>query len=119
LLRPASAAELLATARRQRLLEHIWQRTSLSRAQFATLYRKPLERYAELVQLFPASESHHHLAGQYEHAGILGELVQHADQASVAQDLGGNPAKVRQAPKQALQRKLLDGLRYLHGSGAT
>jgi integrating conjugative element relaxase (TIGR03760 family) len=242
LLRPESAAELLATTRRQRLLEHIWQRTSLSRAQFATLYRKPLERYAELVQLFPASESHHHtyaggmldhgleivayalklrqshllpigappetqaaqaeawtagaayaallhdigkiavdlhveladderwhpwhgplkhpyrfryrkdrvyrlhgaaagllytdildrsildwlsgfpelwaallyvLAGQYEHAGILGELVQHADQASVAQDLGGNPAEVRQAPKQALQRKLLDGLRYL------
>lgn len=39
--------------------------------------------------------------------------MRHADQASVAQDLGGNPAKVGQAPKQALQRKLLDGLRYL------
>ncbi|MBN0864198.1 TraI domain-containing protein, partial [Pseudomonas aeruginosa] len=46
--------------RRQKLLEHIWQRTSLSRRQFATLYRTPLERYAELVQQFPASESHHH-----------------------------------------------------------
>jgi integrating conjugative element relaxase (TIGR03760 family) len=242
LLRPESAASLLATPRRQKLLEHIWQRTSLSRKQFATLYRTPLERYAELVQQFPASESHHHaysggmldhgleivayslklrqshllpigaspedqaaqseawtaaiayaallhdigklavdlqveladgntwhpwhgplhqpyrfryredreyrlhsaatgllyrqlldrplldwlsgypalwapllyvLAGQYEHAGILGELVLQADRASVAQELGGDPARAMAAPKHALQRKLLDGLRYL------
>ncbi len=59
-MRPESAASLLATPRRQKLLEHIWQRTSLSRRQFATLYLAPLERYAELVQQFPASESHHH-----------------------------------------------------------
>lgn len=57
---PQSAASLLATPRRQKLLEHIWQRTSLSRKQFTTLYRAPLERYAELVQVFPASEAHHH-----------------------------------------------------------
>lgn len=242
LTRPESAASLLATPRRQRLLEHIWQRTSLSRKQFASLYRAPLERYAELVQLFPASESHHHaypggmldhgleivayalklrqshllpagttpedqaaqaeawtaatayaallhdigkiavdlhvehddgsswhpwhgpltrpyrfryredreyrlhsaatgllyirvlngdildwlsgfpslwsallyvLAGQYEHAGVLGELVIQADRASVAQALGGDPARVMAAPKHALQRKLLEGLRYL------
>ncbi|HQD47834.1 MobH family relaxase [Ottowia sp.] len=242
LTRPESAASLLATPRRQKLLEHIWQRTSLSRRQFATLYLAPLERYAELVQQFPASENHHHaypggmldhgleitayalklrqshllpagatpeaqaaqaeawtagtayaallhdvgkvavdlhvehadgsvwhpwhgplqrpyrfryrpgreyrlhsaatgllyrqvldqqifdwlvgypdlwaallyvLAGQYEHAGMLGELVVRADQASVAQELGGDPAKAMTAPKHALQRKLLDGLRYL------
>ncbi|MBP0714289.1 MobH family relaxase [Burkholderia sola] len=242
LLRPESAASLLATPRRQRLLEHIWQRTSLSRKQFATLYRTPLERYAELVQAFPASEAHHHaypggmldhgleivayalklrqshllpigaspedqaaqseawtaavayaallhdigklavdlhveladgstwhpwhgplnqpyhfryrdnreyrlhgaatgllyhqlldrhildwlsgypalwgpllyvMAGQYEHAGVLGELVVQADRASVAQELGGDPARAMAAPKHALQRKLLDGLRYL------
>jgi integrating conjugative element relaxase (TIGR03760 family) len=242
LTRPESAASLLATPRRRKLLVHIWQRTSLSRPQFASLYRTPLERYAELVQQFPASESHHHayaggmldhgleivayalklrqsyllpagaspetqvaqaeawtagtayaallhdigkiavdlhveyeddshwhpwhgplarpyrfryvkdreyrlhsaatgllysyllhreildwlsgfpdlwssllyvLAGQYEHAGLLGELVVHADQASVAQELGGDPSRARLAPKHALQRKLLDGLRYL------
>ncbi|EPW8724967.1 MULTISPECIES: MobH family relaxase [Pseudomonadota] len=239
---PQSAASLLATPRRQKLLEHIWQRTSLSRKQFATLYRAPLERYAELVQVFPASEAHHHaypggmldhgleivayalklrqshllpigaspedqaaqseawtaavayaallhdigklavdlhvelvdgsiwhpwhgplrqpyrfryrddreyrlhsaatgllyrqlldrdvldwlsgypslwapllyvLAGQYEHAGVLGELVVQADRASVAQELGGDPARALAAPRHALQRKLLDGLRYL------
>lgn len=242
LTRPESAASLLATPRRRKLLEHIWQRTSLSRRQFATLYLAPLERYAELVQQFPASENHHHaypggmldhgleivayalklrqsyllpagvtpeaqaaqaeawtagtayaallhdigkiavdlhvehadgsvwhpwhgplrkpyrfryrkereyrlhsaatgllyarlldrdifdwlsgypdlwaallyvLAGQYEHAGTLGELVVQADQASVAQELGGDPSKALVAPKHALQRKLLDGLRYL------
>ena len=242
LTRPQPAASLLATPRRQKLLEHIWQRTSLSRKQFATLYLAPLERYAELVQQFPASESHHHaypggmldhgleivayalklrqshllpagvtpeaqaaqaeawtagtayaallhdigkiavdlhveyadgsiwhpwhgplkqpfrfryrpareyhlhnaatgllytrlldreifdwlsgypdlwaallyvLAGQYEHAGTLGELVVQADQASVAQELGGDPSKALAAPRHALQRKLLDGLRYL------
>ncbi|EQA9002940.1 MobH family relaxase [Pseudomonas aeruginosa] len=242
LMRPESAASLLATPRRQKLLEHIWQRTSLSRRQFATLYRTPLERYAELVQAFPASEAHHHaylggmldhgleivayslklrqshllpigaspedqaaqaeawtaavayaallhdigkvavdlhveladgstwhpwhgplrqpyrfryrddreyrlhsaatgllyqqllnrdlldwlsgypslwapllyvLAGQYEHAGVLGELVVQADRASVAQELGGDPARAMAAPKHSLQRKLVNGLRYL------
>tara|TARA_A100001391_G_scaffold176726_1_gene140137 strand:+ start:1842 stop:3608 length:1767 start_codon:yes stop_codon:yes gene_type:complete len=242
LIRPESSTGLLATPRRQKLLEHIWQRTSLSRRQFKTLYLAPLERYAELVQLFPASEGHHHaypggmldhgleivayalklrqshllpagmkpeeqaaqaevwtagtayaallhdigkiavdlhvecadgslwhpwhgalqrpyrfryrkdreyrlhsaatgllytqlldrgildwlsqypdlwaallyvLAGQYEHAGALGELVVQADQASVAQELGGDPGKAIAAPKHSLQRKLLDGLRYL------
>jgi integrating conjugative element relaxase (TIGR03760 family) len=241
-LRPESAASLLATPRRQKLLEHIWQRTSLSRRQFAALYLTSLERYAELVQQFPASESHHHahpggmpdhgleivayalklrqshllptganpedqaaqseawtaavayaallhdigkiavdlhveladgsvwhpwhgplrdayrfryrddreyrlhsaatgllyrqlldhdvldwlsgypalwgsllyvLAGQYEHAGALGELVVQADRTSVAQELVGDPARALAAPRHALQRKLLDGLRYL------
>ena len=242
LARPESAASLLATPRRQRLLEHIWQRTSLSRRQFFSLYLTPLQRYAELVQQFPASESHHHaypggmldhgleivgyalklrqsyllptgatpeeqaaqaeawtaalayaallhdigkvavdlhvelangsiwhpchgplqhpyrfryrkdreyrlhgaatgllyqrvldskildwisdypeawsallyvLAGQYEHAGILGELVTQADRASVAQALGGDPTRAMAAPRHALQRQLLEGLRYL------
>ncbi len=239
---PVKAAALLQSPLRQQLLENIWRRASLSRAQFNTLYLKPLERYAELVQLLPASENHHHahlgglldhgleimayalkirqthllpigappesqsaqaeawtaaaaygallhdlgkiavdlrvelndghawhpwhgpisrpyrfkyvkgreyqlhgaasglvymqvldteildwlsdfpelwkqliylLAGQYEHAGILGEIVVQADKASVAQQLGGNPERALTAPKQSLQRQLADGLRFL------
>ncbi|MHA6788147.1 MobH family relaxase [Pseudomonas bijieensis] len=239
---PQSAQALLAVPRRQKLLDHIWQRTALSRPQFNKLYLDPIQHYAELVQLLPASESHHHaypggmldhglevvayalklrqshllpsgtqpevqiaqaeawtagiaygalahdlgkigvdlhveyadgtvwhpwhgplarpyrlryrkdrqyrlhgaaggmlicqllnrdildwlctfpelwasllynLAGQYEHAGELGSLVMQADQASVAQALGGDPGKALTAPKHALQRKLLEGLRYL------
>lgn len=53
------------------------------------------------------------LAGQYEHAGVLGELVVQADRASVAQELGGDPSRAMAAPRHALQRKLIDGLRYL------
>jgi len=241
-LLPQSADALLATPRRQKLLSHIWQRTSMARCQFDVMYLAPIKRYAELVQQFPASESHHHsypggmldhgleivayalklrqsyllpvgaapesqaaqseawtagsaygallhdigkiavdievetadgciwhpwhealqqpyrfryrgnreyrlhnaaagllynrilddqildwlsgyddlwpvllyvLAGQMEHAGILGEIVIKADQASVAQALGGDPARAIAAPRHALQRKLLDGLRYL------
>ena len=241
-LQPACGQTLLDTPRRQKMLEHIWQRASLSRAQFERLYRHPIARYAELVQLLPASQNHHHanlggmldhgleivayalkirqtyllpigappesqsaqaeawtaaaayaalihdlgkiivdvhieledgqiwhpwhgpikrayrfryvdgrnyqlhgaaaaliytqvltpdildwltgfselwarlifiLAGHYEHAGILGEIVVKADQASVAQALGGNPLRALSAPKQSLQRQLADGLRYL------
>ena len=241
-LQPACGQTLLATPRRQKMLEHIWQRASLSRAQFTRLYRDPITRYAELVQLLPGSQNHHHahlggmldhgleivayalkirqtyllpigappesqsaqaeawtaaaayaalihdlgkiivdvhieledgqiwhpwhgpikrayrfryvagrnyqlhgaaaaliytqvltpdildwlsgfselwaqlifiLAGHYEHAGILGEIVVKADQASVAQALGGNPLRALSAPKQSLQRQLADGLRYL------
>ncbi|RMT95159.1 hypothetical protein ALP39_200392 [Pseudomonas marginalis pv. marginalis] len=241
-LEPATSQVLLARPRRTKLLENIWQRASLSRSQFAELYRRPLERYAELVQQLPASQNHHHahlggmldhgleivayalkirqtyllpigappesqsaqaeawtaaaaygalihdagkiavdvhveladgkiwhpwhgtikrpyrfryvkdrdyqlhgaaaslaysqiltpdildwlsrfpeawsqlifiLAGQYEHAGILGEIVIKADQASVAQELGGNPSRALAAPKQSLQRQLADGLRHL------
>lgn len=241
-LQPQKCDVLLASLRRQALIENIWQRASLSKPQFAVLYRKPLERYAELVQQLPASENHHHahlggmldhgleivayalkirqsyllpigappesqaaqaeawtaaaaygallhdigkiavdihvelqsgkawhpwngqlrapyrfrytkgrdyhlhgaaaaliyhqvlspdildwlsgfsdawsslifvLAGQYERAGILGEIVIRADQASVAQELGGNPSRALTAPKQSLQRQLADGLRHL------
>lgn len=242
LLLPAAPDVLLATPQRQRLLAQIWQHTAVSRPQFELLYQAPIERYAALVQQFPASEAHHHashggmldhgleivlyalklrqshllpvgvppeeqaaqseawtaaiayaalthdigkiavdlevetadgqlwhpwhgpltqpyrfryrigrehrlheaaagllyhrlldtdildwlsgypelwaallhaLAGQYEHAGLLGELVIQADQASVANALGGDPAKALAAPRHALQRKLLDGLRFL------
>ncbi len=246
LIRPLSAQQLLATPARQQLLQLIWQMTSLPESHFHKLYLEPIERYAELVQLLPASENHHHahlggmldhgleiiayalklrrfyllpqgaspeeqsaqaeawtagaaygalchdigkiavdmevtltsgkawhpwhgairepyrvryikgrdyhlhapagallvsqiltpyvldwlshfpalfgallsvLAGHNDRAGILGEIVIKADQASVAANLGGNPGKAITAPKSSLQSKLLGGLRFLLQQG--
>lgn len=57
---PQTAETLLATPLRQSLMKIIWQRTSLSGTLFAELYQYPITRFAELVQLLPASEYHHH-----------------------------------------------------------
>lgn len=57
---PQSAKSLLAAPHRQKLLEQIWQRTAVSRLQFDRIYLSPIRRYSELVQLLPASESHHY-----------------------------------------------------------
>ncbi|WP_458730101.1 MobH family relaxase [Pseudomonas brenneri] len=53
------------------------------------------------------------LAGQYERAGVLGELVMQADRVSTAQNIGGNPSKALQAPIHSLQHHLINGLRHL------
>lgn len=53
------------------------------------------------------------LAGQFEHAGILGDIVVKSDQASVASELGGNPNRASTAPRNSLQKQLVEGLRYL------
>lgn len=53
------------------------------------------------------------LAGQYERAGVLGELVMQADRVSTAQNIGGNPKKALQAPTHSLQHHLTTGLRHL------
>ncbi|HAV1239642.1 TPA: DNA-binding domain-containing protein [Salmonella enterica] len=59
-LSPLSPETLLATPLRQRLMQIIWQRTSLSSSLFAQLYQTPVMRFTELVQQLPASEYHHH-----------------------------------------------------------
>lgn len=53
------------------------------------------------------------LAGHYERAGVLGELVIQADRVSTAQNIGGNPSKALQAPIHSLQHHLISGLRHL------
>ena len=53
------------------------------------------------------------LAGQYERAGVLGELAIQADRISTAQNIGGNPSKALQAPIHSLQHHLISGLRHL------
>lgn len=57
---PQTAETLLATPLRQSLMKIIWQRTSLSDTLFTELYQAPVARFAERVQLLPASEYHHH-----------------------------------------------------------
>lgn len=239
---PTNASALLQSPCHQELLVNIWRRDALSRAQFNTLNHQPLARYAELVQLLPSSENHHHaylggllghgleikayalkprqthlypigappksqfaeaevwtvataygaqlhdlgkiavdirveledrqlwhpwhgpipspyrfmfvkgreyklhsatsaliymqvldneildwlsgfpefwrqllylLAGQYDHADLLGEITIQAAEASVAHQLGGDPERALTAPRQSLERQLADDLRFL------
>lgn len=215
-----TAKQLLAVPNKQQLMQLIWQYTTVAKEIFQTLYIDPIERYATLVQQFPASDSHHHsyllppgappedqavqgdaltaaiayagllhdigkiavdievqlkddnlwhpwlgqinqpyrfkyikgrdyqlhdaatgllynqilspvilnwlcqypelwgcllnlLAGRYENAGLLGEIVNKADKVSTANNIGANPEKAMQAPSQSLQKKLLTGLKQL------
>ncbi|KAE9541380.1 TraI domain-containing protein [Ursidibacter maritimus] len=66
---PLPAAELLNTPLRQQYLSTIWQNVSMTPEMFKTFYREPIEKYAEMVQLLPASESHHHshIGGMLDH----------------------------------------------------
>ena len=59
-MQPQRAEKLLQHDRRKALLDLIWEQTSMSRAMFQKLYLTPISRFAELVQEFPASETHHH-----------------------------------------------------------
>lgn len=53
------------------------------------------------------------VAGHYDKAGILGELVQKADRASVARDLGGDSVKAIHQPVTSLAGQIVSALRYL------
>lgn len=66
---PFTASELLNSELRQKYLNLLWQQVSMTQDMFNELYKKPIERYAEIVQLLPASESHHHshLGGMLDH----------------------------------------------------
>lgn len=67
---PRAGKELLATPRRQSMVKMLWDTTSLTQPVFNEYLLAPIERYAELVQLLPASESHHHAyaGGMLDHA---------------------------------------------------
>lgn len=68
-LTPLSAKALLKTELRQKYLNILWQQVSMTQDMFNSLYQRPIERYAEMVQLLPASEAHHHapLGGMLDH----------------------------------------------------
>ncbi|WP_342595537.1 MobH family relaxase [Salinicola lusitanus] len=67
---PLSGRALLETPRRQRMVKMLWDMTSLTQFVFDEYLLAPIRRYAELVQLLPASESHHHAypGGMLDHA---------------------------------------------------
>lgn len=69
-IQPMRAEKLLNTDRRKALLDLIWEQTSMSRSMFQKLYLAPISRFAELVQEFPASETHHHAyqGGMLDHS---------------------------------------------------
>lgn len=55
----------------------------------------------------------HLMAGGYEQAGLLGEIVDKADRISTAKNIGANPEKAMAAPVNSLQKKLITGLKHL------
>lgn len=57
---PLSGVELLDQPYRRQVIKALWDLTSLTKPVFQDYIQKPMQRYAELVQLLPASESHHH-----------------------------------------------------------
>ncbi|QEA38689.1 relaxase [Pistricoccus aurantiacus] len=69
-LSPQSGNALLSTPRRQSMIKMLWDTTSLTQQVFDEYLLAPIKRYAELVQLLPASESHHHAyaGGMLDHA---------------------------------------------------
>ncbi|UII69696.1 TraI domain-containing protein [Pseudomonas sp. HN11] len=80
------------------------------------LYTQILDRpILDWLSVFPSlwASLLYVLAGQYERAGVLGELVIQADRVSTAQNIGGNPSKALQAPTHSLQHHLISGLRHL------
>ena len=67
---PETGQELLGVPHRQQMIKMLWDTTSLTHTVFDEYLLAPIQRYAELVQLLPASESHHHAyaGGMLDHA---------------------------------------------------
>lgn len=59
-LRVLSAQELLQVVQAEHALREIWRKSRLSRPAFERDCLAAVHRYAEFVQLLPASEAHHH-----------------------------------------------------------
>ena len=65
-LRVLPAPDLLASVQADKALREIWRQTRLSQLVWESDFLPAIHRYAEFVQLMPASEAHHHA-----HAGGL------------------------------------------------
>ncbi|KAA8993873.1 relaxase [Affinibrenneria salicis] len=67
-----------------------------------------LAQYRELNESFLYC-----ISGHYDNAGVLGELVQEADRASVAQFMGANASQALTRPPSSLPEQILTALREL------
>lgn len=67
-----------------------------------------LAQYRELYESFLFC-----ISGHYDRAGILGELVQEADRASVAQFMGANASQALERQQPSLPKQILMALREL------
>ncbi|MCX8984234.1 MobH family relaxase [Citrobacter portucalensis] len=59
------------------------------------------------------------ISGHYDKAGLPGELVQNADRASVAQNMGGDPGHVLARPRTSLSGQITTAIRELARSQLT
>ncbi|QMG51172.1 TraI domain-containing protein [Escherichia fergusonii] len=67
-----------------------------------------LAQYRELYESFLYC-----ISGHYDRTGIMGELVQEADRASVAQFMGANASAALEHPQPSLAKQMLTALREL------
>jgi integrating conjugative element relaxase (TIGR03760 family) len=74
--------DLLRVTGAERLIDHLARRSRLSRAMFDRDLLPAVRRYAELVQLMPASESHHHA----NVGGLLAHTLETVQQALLLRD---------------------------------
>lgn len=111
-----SATELLNTPLRQQYINTIWQNVSMTPDMFNKLYHKPIERYAELVQLLPASESHHHshIGGMLDH-GL--EVISIAIRLRQSYVLPQNSSPEEQAKQRDIWSAIIIYAALLHDIG--
>ncbi|MDP8185357.1 MobH family relaxase [Phocoenobacter skyensis] len=113
---PYNAEILLDTDLRRKYLAMIWQQVSMTREMFDTLYQSPIERYAEMVQLLPASESHHHahLGGMIDHCL---EVISFAIKLRQSYILPPNASSEEQAKQQDAWTACVIYLALVHDIG--
>ncbi|HAT1683780.1 TPA: DNA-binding domain-containing protein [Klebsiella oxytoca] len=67
-----------------------------------------LAQYRELYESFLFC-----ISGHYDQAGIIGDLIQEADRASVAQFMGANASAALECPQPSLAKQILTAFREL------
>ncbi|MDP8189047.1 MobH family relaxase [Pasteurella skyensis] len=113
---PLPANKLLDTPLRQQYLKTIWQNVSMPPDMFNKLYQEPIEKYAEMVQLLPASESHHHshIGGMLDH-GL--EVISIATKLRQNYVLPQNTAPEEQAKQRDVWTAVIIYAALLHDIG--